>query len=121
MPYYADVGDDLVINKYYFADEPTYPTHIEFPAGWDPCHVIAKRAPDGSVYIDMAPTYYDSMWSVVRMQRDQLLAKSDWTQTLDAPISKETQQAWQVYRTELRNLPNKFATPYDVVWPEPPK
>ena len=56
-------------------------------------------------------------WDVVRAERDRLLAASDWTQVADAPVD---QQAWAVYRQTLRDIPQDFATPEDVVWPEQP-
>lgn len=56
-------------------------------------------------------------WDAVRLERDRLLAASDWTQVADAPVD---QQAWAVYRQALRDMPQDFATPNDVVWPEVP-
>jgi len=56
-------------------------------------------------------------WDNVRGGRDRLLAASDWTQVADAPVD---QQAWAVYRQALRDIPQDFASPDDVVWPEQP-
>ncbi|HEY7821984.1 MAG TPA: tail fiber assembly protein, partial [Acidimicrobiia bacterium] len=57
------------------------------------------------------------VWNPVRAKRDRLLAASDWTQVADAPVD---QQAWAAYRQTLRDIPQDFATPDDVVWPEQP-
>jgi hypothetical protein len=38
----------------------------------------------------------------LRIHRDRLLAASDWTQVADAPVD---QQAWAVYRQQLRDFP----------------
>lgn len=54
----------------------------------------------------------------VRLQRDSLLSKSDWTQTQDAPVDT---QAWQEYRQALRDVTNQEGFPTTVVWPEEPK
>ena len=56
-------------------------------------------------------------WDDIRRERDVLLADSDWTQILDAPVD---QTAWAVYRQTLRDIPQTFATPDEVVWPEAP-
>ena len=56
-------------------------------------------------------------WGRVRAERDRLLAASDWTQVADAPVDSA---AWAVYRQELRDVPQDFATPDAVVWPAAP-
>lgn len=57
-------------------------------------------------------------WDDIRHTRDQLLAKSDWTQLPDVP---ETLKAkWAVYRQQLRDIPTTFATPDLVLWPDTP-
>lgn len=60
-------------------------------------------------------------WETLRDKRDQLLLESDWTQLLDAPIDAATQARWATYRQTLRDLPQTYPTPDDVVWPTPPK
>lgn len=56
-------------------------------------------------------------WAPVRAERDRLLAGSDWTQVADAPVDAA---AWAVYRQQLRDIPETFASPDDVVWPAVP-
>ena len=58
-----------------------------------------------------------ALTSRMRVQRDRLLAASDWTQVADAPVD---QQAWADYRQQLRDAPANW-TP-GPVWdaPEPP-
>ena len=56
-------------------------------------------------------------WAQVRVERDRLLAASDWTQVADAPVDA---QAWADYRQTLRDIPQDFDSPDDVVWPEAP-
>lgn len=64
------------------------------------------------------PAVRDALaWDTVRAERDRLLASSDWTQVADAPVD---QQAWAVYRQTLRDIPQDFTTPDEVVWPTPP-
>lgn len=59
-------------------------------------------------------------WYEVRRRRNGLLLESDWTHTTDAPLSETEKTAWFNYRQTLRDIPQDFATPEDVVWPEKP-
>jgi len=64
------------------------------------------------------PAVRDALaWDAVRRERDRLLAASDWTQVADAPVDAA---AWAVYRQKLRDIPQDYANPDDVVWPEQP-
>ena len=56
----------------------------------------------------------------MRWQRDAWLAASDWTQTLDAPLTDEQRAAWAVYRQALRDAPDRWepASTWDA--PDPP-
>ena len=57
-------------------------------------------------------------WEDVRRKRNSLLSKSDFTQLLDYPGNKE---AWAEYRQQLRDIPEKFSDPNEVIWPPQPK
>ena len=59
-------------------------------------------------------------WDRVRVERDGLLAACDWTQVADAPLTDAERGAWMLYRQALRDVPQDFASPDDVVWPEQP-
>ena len=63
----------------------------------------------------------EEQWAEVRGKRDRLLAECDWTQVVDAPLTYEQKTAWQAYRQSLRDLPQSFATPEEVVWPTTPE
>ena len=69
----------------------------------------------------------------LREERDDMLAKSDWTQGEDVPTTIKNK--WKAYRQELRDLPSKYPNPTfdgtinvaskhlrltDVVWPTKP-
>jgi hypothetical protein len=55
--------------------------------------------------------------SAVRVQRNALLAQSDWTQCLDSTVDVA---AWAVYRQALRDLPQQPGFPQEIHWPTPP-
>ena len=57
----------------------------------------------------------------VRAKRDKLLAETDWTQVLDAPISPESREAFRVYRQALRDITEQEGFPEAVIWPEMPE
>lgn len=70
---------------------------------------------DGVTFVPPAaptPTAED-----IRVERDQLLSASDWTQVADAPVD---QAAWANYRQALRDVPQQAGFPTDVIWPEQP-
>ena len=53
----------------------------------------------------------------VRLERDGLLAQSDWTQVADAPVDAT---AWATYRQALRDITDQASFPYDADWPTKP-
>lgn len=58
----------------------------------------------------------------VRSFRDSQLAKSDWTQLTDSPLSAEQKTAWATYRQSLRDIPNNDELmPDNLVWPTEPE
>lgn len=61
-------------------------------------------------------------WSVIRAQRNSFLAQSDPFVLSDRWItySLDKQQEWSDYRQALRDIPQSFADPADVVWPTKP-
>jgi hypothetical protein len=55
-------------------------------------------------------------WADIRSKRDNLLAATDWWAVSDRAMSaSET-----AYRQALRDVPQNFASPADVVWPTKP-
>ena len=59
-------------------------------------------------------------WAAVRAERDRRLSECDWKQVADAPLTATEKQAWADYRQALRDVPQDFDSPDDVVWPETP-
>lgn len=62
----------------------------------------------------------DGFEACMRRQRDALLAASDWTQTLDAPLTDEQRAAWAGYRQQLRDAPATWTPGPTWDAPEPP-
>ena len=57
----------------------------------------------------------------IRRFRDALLAKSDWTQNNDSPLSDAKKQEWATYRQALRDVPQTHTEPRDITWPTKPE
>ena len=62
---------------------------------------------------------------LLRMQRNQLLQETDWTQNRDVTLANDAE--WAAYRQALRDLPNTATPELDeygnltnVTWPEKP-
>lgn len=57
-------------------------------------------------------------WDQIRQKRNRLLSESDWTQMPD--VVNINKLDWAGYRSFLRNIPQTFSNPEDVVFPEKP-
>jgi hypothetical protein len=61
---------------------------------------------------------------LIRQRRLGLLTSSDWTQTIDSPLSESKRAEWAAYRQALRDMTDNVANVNsidDVVWPTPPQ
>jgi hypothetical protein len=56
-------------------------------------------------------------WETIRQKRDQLITSSDWTMIPGATVD---QAQWSAYRQILRDIPQTYTNPEDVIWPTPP-
>jgi hypothetical protein len=63
----------------------------------------------------------ESHKNFVRQERDRRLAESDWTQTIDSPLSEEKKVEWQTYRQLLRDIISTITNTTDIInWPTKP-
>ena len=46
----------------------------------------------------------------LRMERDRLLAESDWTQMPDSPLTDSQKTSWATYRQALRDMTGTYST-----------
>ncbi|AOT09345.1 phage tail assembly chaperone [Pseudoalteromonas luteoviolacea] len=60
----------------------------------------------------------DISWVTVRSQRDNLLAESDLMVLRALEASQMVPAALAEYRQALRDLPDSFASPEEVTWPQ---
>lgn len=61
-------------------------------------------------------------WSILRQERNRLLAESDAYVLPDrwSLYDADTQQTWASYRQALRDLPANTSDPFNPVWPVKP-
>lgn len=57
-------------------------------------------------------------WEHIKTQRDALLKDCDWADLPNSPVKNKP--AWIRYRQALRDIPQQFNSPQDVIWPEKP-
>lgn len=62
----------------------------------------------------------EQAWADLRQTRGLLLFETDWTQTVDAPLTDAQKQSWQEYRSALRSLPENTTDPRNPTWPTKP-
>jgi|688.fasta_scaffold2400421_1 hypothetical protein len=55
----------------------------------------------------------------IRLERNRALARTDWTQVPDSPLSPEKKQEWALYRQALRDL-TESGDVNNIVWPQEP-
>lgn len=61
----------------------------------------------------------DRQWESIRVERNSLLAESDWTQVKDSPLDEVKSQQWEVYRQALRDITLQ-EDPFNIIWPVKP-
>lgn len=64
---------------------------------------------------------FDKLIEQIIAKRNLLLQQSDWTQLPNNPLTETKQQAWAVYRQQLRDIPQQPGYPSNVVWPQQPE
>jgi hypothetical protein len=122
---------DGALDKYQdFSVEADAVTHVEQyggfvapdPGGGTSYWVVDEEAQ--TVTNDQAQADADvlaSSWDRLRIERNALLASSDWTQYTDSPLDDEAKTSWATYRQELRDLPANTDDPANLTWPEVPE
>ena len=96
--------------------------NIEWNSG-----IVTTTLPTKQEVLNKAQELYDDEASNrLRIHRDRLMSKCDWTQGADSPLSDSKKTEWATYRQALRDLPATSSPtldgPFikDVVWPTEP-
>jgi hypothetical protein len=107
MKTYIDNGETIIFENTYTPKSLTNSSYHQF------LEELKNGQAELIPYTPPAPT-----WEQIRAQRDQLLRDTDWILSPDINLSNKIE--WFNYRQQLRDLPETFATPEEVVWPEKP-
>lgn len=102
-------------NKIIEIKENTYPVHeslswIDLPQGAE----VGDGYVNGEVIKPQQPAV---TWADIRAKRDYLLSQSDWHITYATEKGTAIPQNVLDYRQALRDIPQNFATPEEVVFP----
>lgn len=101
---------------------------------------VVENATLPQFYFDNCYSYVNGVWTIVNQEiydinyqqlyaktakpiiekRDALLYATDWTQIPNNPLTTQQQQAWAIYRQELRDITKEPNYPWSVVWATPP-
>ena len=60
-------------------------------------------------------------WKEVREKRGQMLKDSDHKMLSDYSITAEKKEEWETYRQALRDIPQDYDSPDEVVYPDKPE
>ena len=60
-------------------------------------------------------------WRKIRKERNQLLKDSDYIMFPDITITTEKKEEWETYRQALRDIPQDYDSPDEVVYPDKPE
>ena len=119
--------ENLQVYYYYYTsggipnDVNDHCIRIPVPENVDYTAAQAIKADDGAITIVPNQEIVTArQWAAVRDQRNQMLAKCDWTQLADSHLSAEKKEAWADYRQALRDLPEEITDPAQVEWPQDP-
>jgi hypothetical protein len=83
--------------------------------------VIKAGKVDETIYLYV--TYEDKLsvdtetWKQIRLTRNELLQQSDFYLMADYPINEIYRQETVVYRQKLRDIPQNYQSPFEIVWP----
>ncbi|MDE1463351.1 phage tail assembly chaperone [Spartinivicinus poritis] len=69
--------------------------------------------------------YHKHYWNSFRQKRNERLRLTDWTQLPDTLLrtkeEKKLKEQFKIYRQRLREIPQTYSNPNEVVWPDIPK
>lgn len=83
---------------------------------WSVDELLAAGVPESVVN----SAVNQEQWKPALQERNNRLFETDWTQGQDSPLSPEKVAEFATYRQELRDIPQTYSNPDDVVWPEKP-
>ena len=103
---------------------PAFATEVAPPnisekqfASWNGSEWELKDIPEPEPIEELEKPKLD--WQIVRGERNYLLSQTDWIFAPD--VTLKNKEAWLTYRQTLRDLPQTFSEPSEVIWPAKPE
>ena len=107
---------------YYLADEDGYLLSTVFLTEEEVPHYtgLLTEPPPSRPVVELTPSDESRlMWEIVRRQRDQMLAATDWVVARAVERGIPISHGWATYRQALRDIP-LLGDPYHITWPQRP-
>ena len=102
-----EVENNLLLDSYPHTDfRSTYATIEDLIEKESPLVVFSKTIPTDTFNWNPENSLTEEEVNFKRMDRNNLLSESDWTQMPDSPLTDTQKTSWATYRTALRNLPD---------------
>jgi hypothetical protein len=60
-------------------------------------------------------------WETARKIRNYKLIETDWVGLTDVSLTGPELERWKIYRQTLRDIPQSFIRPEDIIWPQKPE
>ena len=113
-----------VLRQFYKGRWETSPVPTETISDYDGINWVGEPPSKSEVQAKMAELQEAEPIRLLRIDRDELLASSDWTGLVDTALTNEKLAEWKMYRQHLRNLPEGLDTETkvkEVIWPKKPE
>ncbi len=88
---------------------------------WTEAWTIHPRYDDATEQATWEAEMLEAEWEAVRIQRNQLLAETDYTDLPNTPITTQSRTNFITYRQQLRDITNTQTDPYNIIWPTIPQ
>jgi len=116
---YDSVEPCLTLSSYYTED--LY-EHVKIPDEiLNYISVIKAGRQDEKIYLYVTHEGKSSVdtetWKQIRLTRNELLYQTDFYLMMDYPLNEIYRKECINYRQILRDIPQKYQCPFDVVWP----
>ena len=129
-----DIADNNFIKKLFKKVVHLYPTVLRSDVTFDNLGSGVEITYWNTAKLGAEPTFaqLDSLvtdaeiescqrWKIIRNERDKLLKESDYMILADAPVDETQKQEWTTYRQVLRDIPQDYDSPDEVVYPDKPE
>lgn len=118
--YNADTGEVMQLINCPVSSAPTHENFVE--GHYPPAdYKFVDGVPTLKTEEEKRPELVFKATQEMLIQRNNLLAGSDWTQLPDVALTDAKKQEWSTYRQQLRDLPQNTEDVLNITWPTQPE